>query len=203
MDVILLSTNRLVDLVNDLLDVARLEAGKMEVHPRLFDLAELVRETAALIAPRIAEKGQQLDVDAASGLPRAVADPGRVRQIVTNLLSNAHLYTDAGGRISVKMDARGGWLRLAVSDTGRGMSQDDVERAFDRFVRRDDTSAGTGLGLSIVRSLVDLHGGRIDVESTPGEGSRFIVRLPRETLDESLSDANQDAAEEARETAGV
>ena len=182
-DVILLSTDRLVDLVNDLLDVARLEAGKMEVHPRLFDLAELVREAAALIAPRVAEKGQQLELELPPGLPRALADPGRVRQIVTNLLSNAHLYTESGGRITVRTEARDAWLRLSVSDTGRGMSQDDVDRAFDRFVRRDDTSAGTGLGLSIVRSLVDLQGGRIHVDSTPGEGSTFTVELPGEPED--------------------
>ena len=182
-DVILLSTDRLVDLVNDLLDVARLEAGKMEVHPRLFDLAELVREMAALMAPRIAEKGQQLDLDLPSGLPRALADPSRVRQIVTNLLSNAHLYTNAGGRIAIRVDAREGWLRLSISDTGRGMSQDDVDRVFDRFVRRDDSAAGTGLGLSIVRSLVDLQGGRINVDSTPGEGTTFTVDLPGEPKD--------------------
>lgn len=182
-DVILLSTDRLVDLVNDLLDVARLEAGKMEIHPRLFDLAELVREMAALIAPRVAEKGQQLDLELPPGLPRALADPVRVRQIVTNLLSNAHLYTDSGGRITVRAEARDGWLRLSVSDTGRGMSQDDVDRAFERFVRRDDTAAGTGLGLSIVRSLVDLQGGKIHVDSTPGEGSTFTVELPAEPQD--------------------
>ena len=182
-DVILTSTDRLVDLVNDLLDVARLEAGKMEVHPRLFDLTELVREMAALIAPRVAEKGQQLELELPPGLPRALADPGRVRQIVTNLLSNAHLYTGAGGRITVRVEAREGWLRLSVSDTGRGMSQDDVDRAFDRFVRRDDSSAGTGLGLSIVRSLVDLQGGKIHVDSTPGEGSTFTVELPGEPQD--------------------
>src|SRR3712207_676329 len=85
-DVILQSTDRLVDLVNDLLDVARLEAGKMEVHPRLFDLGEVVREVADLMAPRIEEKEQRLDVHVPPALPRALADPGRVRQIVMNLL---------------------------------------------------------------------------------------------------------------------
>ena len=182
-DVILLSTDRLVDLVNDLLDVARLEAGKMEVHPRLFDLPELVREMAALIAPRVAEKGQELELELPAGLPRALADPGRVRQIVTNLLSNAHLYTNPGGRITVKAESSGGWIRLSVGDTGRGMSQDDLDRAFDRFVRRDDSAPGTGLGLSIVKSLVDLQGGRIHVDSTPGVGTTFTVDLPAEAQD--------------------
>jgi signal transduction histidine kinase/DNA-binding NarL/FixJ family response regulator len=179
-DVILQSTDRLVDLVNDLLDVARLEAGKMEVHPRLFDMAEVVREVATLMAPRLAEKEQTLDVRVPPNLPRAIADPGRVRQIVTNLLSNAHLYTDQGGRLAVEVAAVDGELELSVSDDGRGMTPDEVDQAFDRFVRRDDGVGGTGLGLSIVKSLVDLQRGSIEVTSAPGEGSTFRVRLPAE-----------------------
>lgn len=179
-DVILHSTDRLVDLVNDLLDVARLEAGKMEVHPRLFDLAELVREVAALMAPRVAEKDQRLDLDLPPGLPRALADPARVRQIVTNLVSNAHLYTGEEGRITITADEEDGALKLAVRDNGRGMSQEDLDRVFDRFVRRDDGGGGTGLGLAIVRSLVDLQGGSIDVSSRIGEGTTFTVHLPGE-----------------------
>ena len=179
-DVILQSTDRLVDLVNDLLDVARLEAGKMEVHPRLFDLSEIVHEVATLMAPRLADKEQQLDVRVPPGLPRAVADPGRVRQILTNLLSNAHLYTDAGGSLEVAVEVADGHLELAVADTGRGMTREEVEHAFDRFVRREDGTGGTGLGLSIVKSLVDIQRGSIDVESEPGVGTRFTVRLPAE-----------------------
>ena len=99
-DVILQSTDRLVDLVNDLLDASRLEAGKMEVHPRLFDVTEIVREVAAMMAQRVTEKDQRLDLDMPPGLPRALADPARVRQILTNLVSNAHLYTGEGGRIT-------------------------------------------------------------------------------------------------------
>ena len=177
-DVILLSTDRLVDLVNDLLDVARLEAGKVEVHPRLVDLTEVVKEVAALLAPRLADKGQRLEIDPPEILPRAVADPVRVRQIVTNLMSNAHQYTDPGGSIAVTLGARGGAVELAVSDTGRGMTPEDLEHAFDRFVRREDGGSGSGLGLWIVKSLVDLHGGSIRVDSTVGVGSTFTVRLP-------------------------
>ena len=180
-DVIIQSTDRLVDLVNDLLDVARMEAGRMEVHPRLFDVAEVVREVATLMAPRLAEKEQRLDVDVPANLPRAVADPVRVRQIVTNLLSNAHLYTPAGGTLGMAVAAVNGDVELAVSDNGRGMTPEEVEQAFERFVRREDGTGGTGLGLAIVKSLVDLQRGSIRVESEPGQGSRFIVRLPAET----------------------
>ncbi|MDQ3588285.1 MAG: ATP-binding protein [Actinomycetota bacterium] len=179
-DVILQSTDRLVDLVNDLLDVARLEAGRMEVHPRLFDLAGLVREVAGLMGPRISEKDQRLDLDLPPGLPPALADPVRVRQILTNLISNAHQYTGEGGCITVTADQDGDQLEVSVADNGRGMTQEDLDRVFDRFVRRDEGGAGTGLGLSIVRSLVDLQDGSIEVRSTAGEGTRFTVFLPAE-----------------------
>ncbi len=178
--VILQSTDRLVDLVNDLLDVARLEAGKMEVHPRLFDLGDVVREVATLMRPRVEEKGQQLRVRVPQGLPRALADPVRVRQIVTNLLSNAHLYTAEGGELVVTLARHDSELELGVEDTGRGMSEKELEHVYDRFVRREDGSGGTGLGLAIVRSLVDLQRGSIHVESTPGVGTTFTVRLPAE-----------------------
>ena len=178
--VILQSTDRLVDLVNDLLDVARLEAGRMEVHPRLFDMAELVREVVGLMGPRISEKEQRLDLDLPPALPSALADPVRVRQILTNLISNAHQYTGEGGRITVTADQAGDQIEVTVADNGRGMTMEDLDRVFDRFVRRDEGGAGTGLGLSIVRSLVDLQGGSIEVKSAVGEGTTFSVFLPAE-----------------------
>jgi signal transduction histidine kinase/CheY-like chemotaxis protein len=180
--VIFQSTDRLVDLVNDLLDVARLEAGKMEVHPRLFDLGDVVRDVATLMSPRVSEKDQRLEVHVPPGLPRALADPARVRQIVINLLSNAHEYTSEGGRLGVSLRQENGSLAMAVSDNGRGMSEQELEQVFDRFVRREDggAGAGTGLGLSIVKSLVELQRGSIDVTSDPGEGTTFTVRLPSE-----------------------
>jgi signal transduction histidine kinase/DNA-binding NarL/FixJ family response regulator len=179
-DVILQSTDRLVDLVNDLLDVARLEAGKMEVHPRLFEIGEILREVATLMGPRLAAKDQRLDLHVPPGLPRALADPARVRQIVSNLVSNAHLYTDAGGRLSVSARPEDGNVAVAISDNGRGMSQEELDHIWDRFVRREDGAGGTGLGLSIVRSLVDVQGGSIDVTSEPGSGTTFTVHLPAE-----------------------
>jgi signal transduction histidine kinase/DNA-binding response OmpR family regulator len=184
-DVIVLSTNRLVDLVNDLLEVARAEAGKIELHRRPVDLGEQVREIATLMQPRLDDKGQRLDVEVPQGLPRAFADPARVRQILTNLLTNAHLYTPEGGRLGVRVSELDGWLAMAVSDTGKGMTAEEVEHAFDRFYRGEEGGgrpAGTGLGLAIVKSLVDLHEGSIDVESAPEEGSTFTVRLPREPV---------------------
>ncbi len=178
--VVLQSTDRLVELVNDLLDVARLEAGRMEIHARLFDLADLIHEVAVLMGPRIEEKDQSLVLDLPPGLPKVLADPVRVRQVLVNLLSNAHLYTDRGGAITVVADGDGHEVEMSVADDGHGMAQEDLDRVFDRFVRRDDTTGGTGLGLSIVQSLVDLQGGTVDVHSQVGEGTVFTVRLPAE-----------------------
>jgi signal transduction histidine kinase/DNA-binding response OmpR family regulator len=185
-DVILLSTNRLVDLVNDLLDVARIEAGQIEIHPRPTDIIEAVREVTTLLGPRLADKSQELDVQVPRVLPPALADPARVRQIATNLLTNAHLYTAPGGQIRVQIEAEEHSVLLRVSDTGRGMSPEEQEHIFDRFYRGSDgrTAPGTGLGLSIVKSLVDLHGGSIELQSEPDVGSVFTVRLPRQPVEE-------------------
>jgi signal transduction histidine kinase/ActR/RegA family two-component response regulator len=195
-EMILLSADRMVELANDLLDVASVEAGQIELRRRPVDLGEAVDEVAALMRPRFEEKGQRLHVDVEGRVPRALADPARVRQVLTNLLANAHLYTGDGGRVAVVVEAEDRFVSLVVSDTGRGMTADEVEQVFDRFYRAGDGdgATGTGLGLSIVRSLVELHGGTIDVESQPGRGTTFRVRLPR-ALE---PDPGADAAEAIR-----
>ncbi|UTI64175.1 ATP-binding protein [Paraconexibacter antarcticus] len=180
LDIVQVSTDRLVDLVNDLLDVARVEAGAVEIHRRPTDLADLVGEVTRLLEPRLHQRAQELTVDVPADLPRALLDPARMRQVLTNLLTNAHLYTADGGRLAVRVRADRHTIRIAVEDTGRGMSAEDAEHVFDRFYRAGggDDGAGTGLGLAIVRSLVDLHGGHIDVQSALGEGTTFTVVLP-------------------------
>jgi signal transduction histidine kinase/DNA-binding response OmpR family regulator len=183
-ETVLTSTNRLVDLVNDLLDVTRIEAGRLEIHPRPTNVAEAVHEVTNLLAPRLVERDQDLEVEIPDDLPNAQADPSRLRQVLTNLLTNAHLYTPEGGRLIVRAEATAGQVLVEVSDTGPGMSAEQVDHAFDRFYRGGHGSSsqpGTGLGLAIVRSLVDLQGGTIDLVSAPGEGTTFTVRLPRVT----------------------
>jgi signal transduction histidine kinase/CheY-like chemotaxis protein len=178
-EIIMRSTDRLVDLVNDLLDVARIEADRFEVNRRSIDVAEPVHEVLELIAPRIAEKRQQLATDIAPDLPLAYADPGRVRQIVGNLVTNAHMYTPAEGRIEVSVSSEPQGIQIVVSDTGIGMTSEQVAHVFDRFYRGSGlTSPGTGLGLSIVKSLVEMHKGKVDVTSHAGRGTTFRVRLP-------------------------
>jgi signal transduction histidine kinase/CheY-like chemotaxis protein len=184
-ETVLTSTNRLVDLVNDLLDVTRIEAGRLEIHPRPTDVIEVVHEVTDLLAARLVERDQDLRIDIAPDLPRALADPGRLRQVLTNLLTNAHLYTPEGGQLTVRAAATAGQIVLEVSDTGPGMTAEQVEHAFDRFYRggHGAASPGTGLGLAIVRSLVDLMGGAIELVSAPGEGTTFTVRLPHAGAD--------------------
>jgi len=175
------STDRLVDLVNDLLDVARIEAGEFEIHLRSCDLRATVEEVAELMQPRLMDKRQQLVVDIRDARPPALADPLRVRQIMMNLVTNAHLYTAEGGTITIRLQGDARATRIAVSDTGRGMSPDEVGRVFERFFRgapAERRGPGTGLGLSIVRSLVDMHGGSVVIDSQLGIGSTFTVALP-------------------------
>ncbi len=178
-DIILKSTDRLVDLVNDLLDVARIEAKHVEINRRPIDAGEAIREVIDLMAPRIAAKEQELGTYIAPALPLALADSARVRQIVANLLTNAHLYTPTGGRIHVGVEGDRAWVQIVVEDSGVGMTEEQRSRVFERFYRgRSESTPGTGLGLAIVKSLVELHHGQIEVDSKPGRGTRFTVRLP-------------------------
>jgi signal transduction histidine kinase len=180
-EIILKSTDRLVELVNDLLDVARIEADHVEINRRPIDVGEVVHEIVELMTPRTESKRQRLTSYVAPTLPPALADPGRVRQIVANLVTNAHLYTPEGGTIHVGVEPDRAWVQVTVEDSGVGMTKEETERIFDRFYRagnRSGSNPGTGLGLSIVKSLVDLHGGQISVDSEPGRGTIFRVRVP-------------------------
>ncbi len=180
-DIILRSTDRLVELVSDLLDVARIEADSVEISRRPIDIGEAVREVAELMGPRIEAKQQRLGVYVSPALPLALADPARIRQIIANLLTNAHLYTEAGGRIHIGVEADRARVRIVIADSGIGMTESERERAFERFFRAragDESVPGTGLGLSIVKSLVDLHEGEIELESEPGRGTTFHVLIP-------------------------
>src|SRR6185369_8492832 len=125
-------------------------------------------------------KHQHVAVDVAPDTPRVLADATRLRQMLTNLVTNAHLYTDEDGTLTLRAVRHAAGVRIEVSDTGRGMTAAELEHVFERFSRGAGSTGtpGTGLGLSIVKSLLDLHGGTIDVASTPGESTTFAVTLP-------------------------
>jgi signal transduction histidine kinase/DNA-binding response OmpR family regulator len=168
----------LLELVNDVLDLARVEAGRLDLKPTRFGLDSLVRQTVATMQPLADQKQLSVRVQLA---PVAIeADPGRVRQIVLNLLSNAVKFTDARGDISITLETDGDDVRLLVSDTGRGIGKNDIGLIFDAFHQgsRSASHEGTGLGLALTRQLVEAHGGTISVTSKVGQGSTFTVRLP-------------------------
>lgn len=204
--IVLDSTDRLVELVAELLDIARIESGQYEINPRSVDLRETVEEVAAMLAPRLQEKRQRLELRIAEPRPPALADPARIRQVLTNLVTNAHQYTGEGGTIAVALEGDARATAITVSDNGRGMSADDARAAFERFRRgggEERASAGTGLGLSIVRSLVELHGGSVELRSQLGEGSTFVVRLPAAAAPAPAQPATSGAAAGAGERRGA
>jgi signal transduction histidine kinase len=176
------NSDRMLGLINDLLDLSRMEAGRLDLHRTSLDLARLIAEVAGSLRPLIETKRQRLRLDLAEALPAVWADPDRVTQILTNLISNAHKYTLVEGSITVAARRDDGFVRVDVSDTGIGLSPEDKAQLFTKFFRAHDrslqASGGTGLGLVITRVLVELHGGRITVSSAPGQGSTFSFTLP-------------------------
>ena len=172
------SGQHLLGLINDVLDLSKVEAGRLDLHRELLDVTSAVAESIAGLRPLADRKGIRLDADIRPVTIRA--DRGRFRQILYNLLSNAIKYTPPGGSIAVESRLVADEVRLTVADTGVGISTDDLQHVFDEFRQVGDPAlrqAGTGLGLALTRRLVEAHGGRIEVESQVGVGSRFSVIL--------------------------
>jgi CheY-like chemotaxis protein len=185
-DTIQQSGEHLLALINDILDLARIEAGHTELSPAPVDLSCLLQSVVNLMRVKADEKRLAFEFDAGPGLPQAVlADERRLRQVLLNLLGNAIKFTDNG---TITLRASGQpkgpaqvQLRLEVEDTGVGMRPDDLERIFEPFEQVGDAqrrSAGTGLGLAITRALVNDMGGQVQVSSEFGRGTRFCVELP-------------------------
>jgi signal transduction histidine kinase len=175
---------RLLDLVNDILDVSRLEDGRMTLVRRQMDIGAAVQQTLAVVQPMAQEKRIDVHIDIPSTVPPVYADPKRVGQILTNLLSNALKYTPDTGWVIVSGDPNGreGMVEVTVSDSGIGIPADQLPTIFDRFSRVERAeihdTVGTGLGLSIAKGLIEAHGGEIWVESEEGEGTSFHFTLP-------------------------
>ena len=174
---------RLLRTVNDVLDVAQLRAGRVELRPQRVDVTALARDVAAEIRPLAQGKGLGLAVFPKDLTVEATVDPDALARVVTNLLSNAIKFTDRGA-VSVSLDAVDGALAVTVRDTGRGIDASFLPRLFEAYEQESTghgrRAEGNGLGLSITRQLVVLMGGEIDVESVVGEGSAFHVTLPVE-----------------------
>jgi signal transduction histidine kinase/chemotaxis methyl-accepting protein methylase len=176
------SGKHLVALMNDILDLARIEAGRVEIRRERVVTAPLIESARDIVRPMAVKKGIDLVCNLDGPLPDAQLDPVRVKQILYNLLSNGIKFTPAPGQVRLRASADDHELVLAVQDTGIGIRADDQARLFQEFERidpeRGPKQEGTGLGLALTKKLVELHGGSIELTSEPGKGSTFLVRLP-------------------------
>ncbi|MBB4634863.1 ATP-binding protein [Longimicrobium terrae] len=183
LDIAVQNTDRLVRLINDILDIERIESGRVTMEVRSTDAAELAHQAVEVMAAMAERAGIRLFAWA-ERLPLA-ADPDRILQVLTNLLSNAVKFSPPGGEVTVTTEAREGEVLFRVVDQGRGIPEDRLDAIFERFQQVDSSDArekgGTGLGLAICRSIVQQHGGRIWVESEMGKGSTFLFTLPTQT----------------------
>jgi PAS domain S-box-containing protein len=174
--------SHLLTLINDLLDLSRLEVGKLDLHLEPVMLSEAVRDVVERMGPVAADKSVELKDGSSRSRPMVLADRRRVDQVLFNLVSNAIKFTPTGGTVTVRAGTRGGAATLSVQDTGIGIPAADQERIFDEFIQLENelvrTQTGTGLGLSVTRGLVAPMGGSIEVCSAAGRGSTFTVILP-------------------------
>jgi signal transduction histidine kinase len=181
-EIILDNCRHLVRLLNNLLDLARSDVGRLAIQPQPTEVAPLVEDVVRTMRAQTEAGHQSLREDLPPDLPLINVEPDRIRQILVNLLTNAHEYSPEGASITVAARAVGAEVEISVSDNGQGIPEDQINRIFDRFTRGDagltQRVGGTGLGLAISKSLVELHGGSITAESTVGVGSTFRVRLP-------------------------
>jgi signal transduction histidine kinase len=183
------SGRHLLQLINDILDFTRLDAGRFELYDEEIDLHELVAATLRMIELEASRAGIALEIALDGGLPLLRADARRVRQVLLNLLSNAVKFTPRGGAIRLMAIRRGGELAIAIADTGIGIAAQDIPRALERFGQVDSSLSrkydGTGLGLPLARRLMEQHGGRLDLESAVGIGTTVTASFPGERLVEA------------------
>jgi signal transduction histidine kinase len=190
----------LLALVNEVLDLSKIEAGRTDLYIETFDLRDLIDDAASSVRTLVEANGNRLLLDCGDGLGQMTADAVKLRQVLYNLLSNAGKFTESGEvRVTVRRTdeanplARDGWVVITVSDTGIGMNPENMESAFEAFDQLDPSTTrkygGTGLGLAIARHYCEIMGGAISVESEPGKGSTFTVRLPTTVIPPELSPA--------------
>ena len=177
------SGQHLLRLINDVLDISKIDAGKLELNDEAVDLSEIVEDCIALVAGHASDAGVSLAFEGRRDLPRVMGDSLRLKQIVLNLLSNAVKFTPRGGAVTVALSLNdSGGVALEVRDTGIGMNPDDVPKAFEMFAQIDNPMTrrfgGTGIGLPLTRSLVELHGGQVLLDSALNQGTRVAVHLP-------------------------
>jgi signal transduction histidine kinase len=183
-DTILSNAQRMQRLVDDLLDLSRIESGGWQPVPRVVDVATLAQEVWLPFGDRGRARDLRFTIEIAPEAATVVADADALRQILTNLIDNALRHTPSGGEIAVRASAAPDGVMIAVADTGSGISPQHLPRIFERFYRADASRSraegGTGLGLAIVKHLVEAHGGRVTAESTMGRGTTIRMLFPGE-----------------------
>jgi signal transduction histidine kinase len=185
LDDILSSGNHLLSLINDVLDLSKVEAGQVELETAPFSLREALESGVVMVRERATRDGVKIALSADLDVDTVKGDERRIRQVIFNLLSNAVKFTPAGGAVGVKAAQENGEVRVSIADTGPGIAAEDRERIFEEFQQTDagiEQREGTGLGLALSKRLVELHGGRIWVESELGKGSTFVFTLPARTV---------------------
>jgi two-component system sensor histidine kinase BarA len=188
------SGHNLLNLINDILDLAKIEAGKMQLRPEVFELSEVTDGLVSMFRPLAEKKNLDLRAVLLPGIPVLRQDPGKLRQVLQNLLSNAVKFTPDGGRVTLRAEREGDRVVIAVSDTGVGIAAEDQEVIFEKFRQAANPMtrehAGTGLGLSIVRELANLLQGEVTLTSELGRGSTFTVKLPLTLREEPKADVD-------------
>jgi len=171
----------LLGLINDVLDLSKIEAGQLTLSLADYSLADVLQSVHSAVESLAAEKGLVFRIEVPHDLPVAHGDERRLAQVLLNLAGNAIKFTDAG-EVAIEAEAANGGFRIVVRDTGPGIAPEDQGRIFEEFQQVDSTSTrqkgGSGLGLAISKRIVEMHGGRIGVESEPGGGSTFTISLP-------------------------
>jgi signal transduction histidine kinase len=181
-EVIAESATQLQKMINDLLDLARSDAGKLRLELMPISVRSLAQRVGRQMRPHFEERDQRFTVSVEKDLPDVEADPDRISQVLANLLTNANKYAPEGSEVKLAASRVGEEIEFAVSDNGPGLGEEELEHVFDRFWRAESgetqSVGGTGLGLAIAKSLVELHGGAITAHSLPGEGATFRFVLP-------------------------
>jgi signal transduction histidine kinase len=176
------STERQLHIINDILDLAKLDAGRIVLTKSRFDLVELIKSVADELHDTAQDAGLSPTVSLPSKAP-IVGDSHMIRMVVENLMTNAIKYTDSGGKVEVKLIRSGENYLIKVTDSGVGIASKDISKLFAQFTRipneRSSQVSGTGVGLYLARSLTRLHGGDVEVRSKLGEGSTFTIKIPR------------------------
>jgi signal transduction histidine kinase len=179
---ILTNGESLLNLINDVLDLTKIEAGRLELNLEAVDLRSALLGVLPVVKPRAADKRIKVSTYLPTDVPTIIADPAKFNQVLLNLLTNAIKYTHENGNVSVEARSQDGFVEIWVTDTGIGIGREDIDRIFQRFTQIDSSASrlqgGTGLGLAITKELVELHGGQIRVQSKLGKGSSFIFTVP-------------------------